>query len=71
MADTAAHLVDRVWPEWHIRQWVLSLPVELRIQAAYVRGLAGMLEHVLRGFETTPSASSAAPGRVRGFENRL
>ncbi len=46
MADTAAHLVDRVWPERHIRQWVLSLPVELRFRAAYVRGLAGMLEHI-------------------------
>jgi hypothetical protein len=26
MADTAAHLVDRVLPRVPIRQWVLSLP---------------------------------------------
>jgi hypothetical protein len=26
MADTAAHLADRVFPEAPVRQWVLSLP---------------------------------------------
>src|SRR5512145_2145904 len=26
MADTAAHLVDRVFPEAPVRQWVLTLP---------------------------------------------
>ncbi len=26
MADSAAHLVDRVFPEAPVRQWVLSLP---------------------------------------------
>jgi hypothetical protein len=30
MADTAAHLVDRVLPEVPFRQWVLSLPFPLR-----------------------------------------
>ena len=30
MADTAAHLVDRVLPEVSIRQWVLTLPYPLR-----------------------------------------
>ena len=30
MADTAAHLVDRVLPEVPMRQWVLSLPFALR-----------------------------------------
>jgi hypothetical protein len=30
MADTAAHLVDRVLPEVPVRQWVLSLPFALR-----------------------------------------
>ncbi len=29
MADTAAHLVDRVLPEVLIRQWVLTLPYQL------------------------------------------
>jgi len=30
MADSAAHLVDEVLPEKPIRQWVLSLPFQLR-----------------------------------------
>lgn len=30
MADTAAHLVDRLLPEVPVRQWVLSLPFALR-----------------------------------------
>ena len=35
MADTAAHLVDRVLPEVPIRQWVLSLQLPLRYLTAY------------------------------------
>jgi len=35
MADTAAHLVDRVLPEVPIRQWVLTLPYPLRCRCAY------------------------------------
>ena len=35
MADTAAHLVDRVFPEVPVRQWVLSLPFSLRYRLAY------------------------------------
>ena len=35
MADTAAHLVDRVIPEVPIRQWVLTLPYALRYRCAY------------------------------------
>ena len=34
MADTAAHLMDRVFPEVPIRQWVLSLPHALRYRMA-------------------------------------
>jgi len=34
MSNTAAHLVDRVLPGVPIRQWVLSLPFELRLLAA-------------------------------------
>ena len=34
MADTAAHLVDRVLPEVPVRQWVLSLPFGLRYRLA-------------------------------------
>jgi hypothetical protein len=39
MADTAAHLVDRVFPEVATRQWVLTLPIPLRYRIAYDRGL--------------------------------
>ena len=35
MADTAAHLVDRVLPEVPVRQWVLSPPFPLRFRLAY------------------------------------
>ena len=35
MADTAAHLVDRVIPEVPVRQWVLSVPFALRYRLAY------------------------------------
>jgi hypothetical protein len=34
MADTAAHLVDRVLPVAPYRQWVLSLPRSLRLRLA-------------------------------------
>ena len=35
MSDTAAHLVDRVFPEVPVRQWVLSVPFALRYRLAY------------------------------------
>jgi len=31
MAQTAAHLVDHVIPRVPVRQWVLSLPIPLRL----------------------------------------
>ena len=33
--DTAAHLVDRVLPDVKIRQWVLSLPMNVRLICAF------------------------------------
>jgi hypothetical protein len=47
MADTAAHLVDRVLPEVPVRQWVLSLPFALRYRLPYD---ARLLSEVLRIF---------------------
>ncbi|MFO0690016.1 MAG: transposase [Myxococcota bacterium] len=35
MADTAAHLVERVLPEVPVRQWVLTLPYPLRYRCAW------------------------------------
>ena len=47
MADTAAHLVDRVLPEVPIRPWVLTLPYPLRYRCAYDTKLAS---EALRAF---------------------
>ena len=35
MAETAAHLVDHVFPKVPVRQWVLSIPFALRYRLAY------------------------------------
>jgi hypothetical protein len=45
MADTAAHLVDRVFPEVPIRQWVLSLPFALRYRLGYDAHLVSDVVH--------------------------
>ena len=34
MAQTASHLVDHVFPHVPVRQWVLSLPIPLRLLLA-------------------------------------
>jgi len=41
MADTAAHLVDRILPDVPVRQWVLTFPFRLRYLLAYNRKLCG------------------------------
>jgi hypothetical protein len=43
MADTAAHLVDRVIPWVPVRQWVLSLPFALRYRLAWDARLASQV----------------------------
>ena len=54
MADTAAHLVDRVFPEAPVRQYVLSLPFALRYRPAYDQELCSQ---VLRIFVQTVFSS--------------
>ncbi len=54
MADTAAHLVDRVFPEVPVRQWVLSVPYALRYRLAYDSSL---VRDVLQIFVRTIFAS--------------
>ena len=54
MADTAAHLVDRVFPEVPVRQWVLSVPFALRYRLAYDSTL---VREVLRIFVRAVFAS--------------
>ena len=52
MTERAAHLVDHVWPEVPIRQWVLTLPPRVRYALAWRRDLctavAGMLFHAVQ-----------------------
>jgi hypothetical protein len=54
MADTAAHLVDRVIPEVPVRQWMLSVPYALRYRLAYDTSL---VRDVLQIFVRTILAS--------------
>jgi hypothetical protein len=61
MADTAAHLVDRVLPEVPVRQWVLSLPFAVRYRLAYD---APLTSAVLGVFVRTVFASLRRPGRA-------
>lgn len=58
MNNTAAHMVDRVIPALPVRQWVLSLPFDLRARAAYD---ARTLTRVIRAF------ASALAARHRHF----
>jgi len=62
MADTAAHLVDRVIPEVPVRQWVLSLPFALRYRLAYDARLAS---EVLGLFVRTLFASLRRRARMK------
>jgi hypothetical protein len=54
MADSAAHLVDRVFPHVAVRQWVLSLPFALRYRLA---NDAKLVTGVLQIFANTVLAS--------------
>jgi len=63
MADTAAHLVDRVLPEVPARQWVLTLPFALRYRLAFDARLAST---VLREFLLEVFASYRRRARQRG-----
>jgi len=68
MADTAAHLVDRVIPEAPVRQWVLTLPYPLRYRCAWD---ARLTSEVLRAFCARSSWTSAdvhEPTSVRGVD---
>ena len=62
MADTAAHLVDRVLPRAPVRQWVLSLPFDLRYRLAHD---ARLTTAVLRVFVRRVFASLRRRARNR------
>jgi hypothetical protein len=67
MADTAAHLVDRVIPEVPVRQWVLTVPFALRYRMAYD---ASLTTAVLREFVRAVFASLRKRARGRGPSRR-
>jgi hypothetical protein len=46
MAERAAHLVDHVWPDVPVRQWVLSLPHRLRYLLAWDHDLCRAVSSV-------------------------
>jgi len=71
MAERAAHLVDHVFPDVPVRQWVLSLPYRLRyllawdhdrcraLVAVYVRAVLGFLRRRARCDGVTDGRSGA------------
>jgi len=67
MADTAAHLVDRVIPDVPVRQWVLSPPKALRYRLAYdSRLLAAMIRIFIRAVFSSLRRRSRANGIPHG-----
>jgi hypothetical protein len=54
MAERAAHLLDHVFPDVPVRQWVLSLPYRLRYQLAWhhdlCRGVVAVFLRAVLGF---------------------
>jgi hypothetical protein len=73
MAETAAHLVDRVLPAVPMRQWVLSLPFPLRYRLAYDRTLSTPLlaaflravrVRIVRDFKGPASGHQSASEKV-------
>jgi len=76
MADLTAHLVDHVFPEVPVRQWVLTLPFALRYWLAYDARLAAAIDRAaaavfawLRRRARKPARGKQPPGgsrRLRG-----
>lgn len=66
MADTAAHLVDNVFPHVPVRQWVLSLPREIRYRLAYDKKL---ISEVLAVFLRVVQAWYKANAKELGFSD--
>ena len=68
MAATAAHLVDHVLPDVPYRQWVLTLPFELRLYAAYDPELCSAL---LRSYVHQVRRWTLQQARALGVERPL
>jgi hypothetical protein len=63
MADTAAHLVDCVFPEVPVRQYVLSLPFALRYRIAFDQELCSELLRIFVQTVFTLSVLNIGPPR--------
>ena len=66
MADTAAHLVDNVFPSVPSRQWVLSLPFEIRYRMSYDKRL---ISDVLAVFLRVVQGWYKRKAKELGFDN--
>ena len=71
MSEHAAHLVDHVFPDVAVRQWVLSLPHRLRYQLAWrhdvCREVIGIFMHaVLRALRAAAERGGVEGGRGGG-----
>ncbi len=71
MADRAAHLVDRVFPDAPIRQWVLTFPCRLRYRLAWhhdqCRTAAGLLlQAIFRILRARAEEAGVEDGRGGG-----
>ncbi|MDJ0767029.1 MAG: transposase zinc-binding domain-containing protein [Myxococcota bacterium] len=64
MSDTAAHLVDNVFPHVPVRQWVLSLPREIRYRLAYDKKL---ISEVLAVFLRVVQAWYTTKAKEQGY----
>ena len=77
MAETAAHLVDHVFPHVPVRQWVLSVPKRLRPFLHHRPRTAGAVLHILlRALkatlrETCPTAPPTASFGAVSFLHRF
>ena len=68
MAERAAHLLDHVFPDVPVRQWVLSLPYRMRYQLAWnhdvCRGVVAVFVRAVLGFlRARARDSGVADGR--------
>jgi hypothetical protein len=66
MADTAAHLVDNVFPHVPVRQWVLSLPFEIRYRMSYDKRL---ISDLLAVFLRVVQGWYRRKAKALGFDN--
>jgi hypothetical protein len=65
MVESAAHLVDHVFPEAPVRQWVLTFPFPLRFLFANdPNALSAVLTVVHRARARTPRPIDCRPGTL-------